>query len=250
MRKLLLLIVVSVGLIAGVSSASAARHHKKRTGVHPSANVTCRLRKRPGPPGRHEHRGDGGLQPFHRRKLYWQYTASTSGSVTDIEAYAGRDGKLTVGLYSDSNGRPQKLLAMEALISRTKASAWNDVTVGSATVTAGTKYWLAWQGTDSFRDRRSGNCTTVGGNKSIGGIRSSAGARGGRTSGSCPASFYVDGAASTASAICLPPPSPVAPSNTTAPSISGCASGWGRAGGHERDLDWRPRRSTSSVKWS
>ena len=216
MRKLLLLIVVSVGLIAGVSSASAARHHEKRTGVHPSANVAVSANDPVllGDTNVEATADSNGSSPEA-----WQYTASTSGSVTDIEAYAGRGtGKLTVGLYSDSNGRPQKLLAVGS-ISRTKASAWNDVTVGSATVAAGTKYWLAWQGTDSFRDRRSGNCTTIGGNRSIGGIGSSWSTRW-TASGSCPASFYVDGTASTASAL-PPPPSPVAPSNTTAPSISG-----------------------------
>ena len=199
MRKLLLLIVVSVGLMDGVSSATAARHHKKRSGTNPSAKVVVSADDP-------VLLGDTNVEPTTdsngSQPEAWQYTASTSGSVTDVEAYDARGtGRLTVGLYSDSNGHPQKLLATGS-IARTKASAWNDVTVGSATVTAGTKYWLAWQGTDSFRDRLSGNCSTVGSNKSIGMLGSSWSTRW-TASGFCPASFYVNGTASTVS---TPPP--------------------------------------------
>lgn len=145
----------------------------------------------------------------------WEYTATTSGTATDIEVYdASGTAKTTVGLYSSSGSNPSKLLS-SASIAKPKSGAWNDVTIPNVQVTAGTVYWLAIQGDISFKDKGSSakGCTTVVSSSSISATWKTSQS----FSSYCPASFYVNGTTSTPP----PPPPPVGPSNTVLPSISG-----------------------------
>jgi hypothetical protein len=63
---------------------------------------------------------------------------------------------VVVGLYTDSAGNPGALLS-QATITSPVAGAWNTIAVPAASVTAGTKYWIAvlgptGTGTVQFRD--------------------------------------------------------------------------------------------------
>lgn len=127
----------------------------------------------------------------------WQYTATTSGTTTDAEIYDAKGtAKITVGLYANtSSNKPGKLLAVGSLSK--SVVGWDNVTVGSAAVVAGTKYWLAFQGNDSFRDAGAGaSCSTVGSTGNIGAVGSSW-TTAWTDNGYCPASFYVNGTTGT-----------------------------------------------------
>ena len=79
----------------------------------------------------------------------FSYTATGSGTTSDIELYVNTGTtatKLYLGLYADNGGEPGALLASGALSSPV-SSAWNDVSVGSTAVTAGSTYWIALLGT-------------------------------------------------------------------------------------------------------
>ena len=77
------------------------------------------------------------------------YQATASGTTSDIEFYVNSGttaSKLLLGIYADANGKPGSLLTSGSVASP-KAQAWNDVGVGSVTVTAGNTYWIALLGT-------------------------------------------------------------------------------------------------------
>jgi hypothetical protein len=67
-------------------------------------------------------------------------TLSEAGTVTHIDFYSGVSGNVKVGIYSDSSG-PSSLLVGPVEKTGSTAGAWNDVTVTSTALTAGT-YWL------------------------------------------------------------------------------------------------------------
>jgi hypothetical protein len=93
------------------------------------------------------------------------YTAGTSGTVSKLAVYV--DGtstatKLVVGLYANKSGDVPGALLTQATLNNPTADAWNTVSVPTAAITAGTKYWIAVLGPASsgvlrFRD------TSVGG---------------------------------------------------------------------------------------
>ncbi len=90
-------------------------------------------------------------------------TATTTGSVSSLSVYVDSTSKATTlvaGLYADNSGHPGTLLTQGSLTAPT-AGSFNQITVPSATVTAGSTYWLsvlgpAGAGTLEFRDARSG----------------------------------------------------------------------------------------------
>jgi hypothetical protein len=161
--------------------------------------------------------GDSTLESFSdsngaTQAQAWPYTATVTGTTTDIEFYddSHQASTVHVGLYSDASGRPGTLLASASVASPT-VGAWHDFSIPSVAITAGTKYWLAVAGA-GFRDNPSGSCTTVGNSK--GGITSTW-ANAFSVAGYCPASFYVDGTATgtttststtTSSTTTTPPP--------------------------------------------
>jgi hypothetical protein len=130
----------------------------------------------------------------------FQYTATTTGTVTSITVYIDLTNAATtavVGLYANAaNDTPGTLLA-KGTITSLASGAWNTVAVPAASVTAGTKYWLALlgpsgSGTIRFRDTASGggksktsnqsNLTTLPANWSTGGSATQS-----------PASIYASG---------------------------------------------------------
>lgn len=100
----------------------------------------------------------------------FQYLASTSGTGNVLYVYidaANQATKLQVGLYSNSTGNDPGTLLSQATITSPVGGAWNSVTIPSATITAGFKYWIAilspaGSGTAFFRDTSNGtrNVTT------------------------------------------------------------------------------------------
>ena len=90
-------------------------------------------------------------------------TASASGSATKLKVYVGGGTSATsliAGVYTDSSGHPRSLVTTGTLSSPAKG-AWVTVTVPAASLTSGTKYWIALLGRGGkleIRDRSSSTC--------------------------------------------------------------------------------------------
>ena len=149
------------------------------------------------------------------------YQAAASGTSTDIELYVNSGtaaSKLLLGIYSGANGKPDSLLASGS-IAKPRAGVWNDVHIGSVTVTAGKTYWIALLGTGGkidFRDTWGGSGASY--------IESAAGLSAlpatyssGTEYSASPASAYVMGLAGGQASTNGSAP----PSGTTAPVITG-----------------------------
>ncbi len=92
----------------------------------------------------------------------FQTTASASGTLSSLLVYLDTTSTATrvyLGLYADNAGHPGALLSQGNSTSLTKG-AWNTIPTTGATITSGTKYWIAILGTTSgtvaFRDGRGG----------------------------------------------------------------------------------------------
>jgi outer membrane protein assembly factor BamB len=91
-------------------------------------------------------------------------TATTSGTVSSLTVYldaSSQAAKVVAGLYTENAGHPGTLLTQGSTTAPT-AGAWNQITVGAAAVTAGTKYWIGVLGPTGtgeiqFRDAPSGS---------------------------------------------------------------------------------------------
>ena len=150
----------------------------------------------------------------------FSYTAAASGATSDIELYVNSGTtatKVFVGVYSNSSGMPGSLLASGSIASP-KAGAWNDVSVGQATITQGTAYWIALLPTGgqlNYFDSAGGASATASYVESNEGLSSlpSSYASGDEWTAS-PASIYVNGQAAAADP---------APSNSGVPVVSGSA---------------------------
>jgi hypothetical protein len=85
----------------------------------------------------------------------FQFTAGASGTAKHLWLYVEPTNAATtlhLGLYTNASNHPQTLLTSA---SATPTTGWNDLTVASASVTSGTKYWIAVLGTGGtmrFRD--------------------------------------------------------------------------------------------------
>jgi hypothetical protein len=151
----------------------------------------------------------------------FEYTAATTGTVHSLDLYvnAGNTAPLIdVGLYSNVSGHAGALLAA-GVINAPAVSAWNAVAVSPVAVSAGTVYWLAAlapTGTLAVRDVPSGSVPSQ--NSASDSLSALPDAwSSGASWANSPASFY----ASTESV--ESPPPPAAPSEKTAPAISGSA---------------------------
>src|SRR5690242_2883083 len=114
--------------------------------------------------------GDQAVEPYADQNgggipQAWRIDNMSAGTAGSISFYVDRGNAATgmsVGLYSNSNGHPSRLLA-QGTVSSLTGGAWNRVTLGTQpTLTAGT-YWLAAVGTGGalgFDDRLSGSCDT------------------------------------------------------------------------------------------
>jgi outer membrane protein assembly factor BamB len=94
----------------------------------------------------------------------FQTTATATGTFSSMLVYVDASStatKIYLGLYADNNGHPGALLTQGNSSSLT-AGAWNTISVSSANVSSGTKYWIAILGTTSgtpfFRDHANGAC--------------------------------------------------------------------------------------------
>jgi len=76
----------------------------------------------------------------------FQYTADQTGTVRQLVVYldaSSNASKVVLGLYADSGaGSPSTLLA-QGTITAPVSGTWNAVTVPSASVVAGSRYWIA-----------------------------------------------------------------------------------------------------------
>jgi hypothetical protein len=94
----------------------------------------------------------------------FQYTASASGTVNQLSLYIDASSAATqaiIGLYTNTgSNNPGNLLTQGTIASPVKG-AWNSISVSAASVTSGTKYWIAvlgpvGAGTLWIRDAASG----------------------------------------------------------------------------------------------
>ena len=75
----------------------------------------------------------------------YPYTAVSSGQTNKLFLYVASTNtasEIHVGLYSTSGSNPSTLLA-SGVVSNPTVNAWNNVSIPSVSVTAGTKYWIA-----------------------------------------------------------------------------------------------------------
>ena len=77
------------------------------------------------------------------------FISPVSGDVTEIginvtTADATATTKLSIGIYSDSNGAPDSLLALGVMNSTSTGSSFQTSFSGTATLVAGTQYWYMW----------------------------------------------------------------------------------------------------------
>ena len=95
----------------------------------------------------------------------FEYTALASGGGSKFNVYLDPNNgaaQVVVGIYTDNGSdNPGSLLA-QATITAPVAGAWNTIALPSATITSGTKYWLAilspsGSGSVWFRDHPSGS---------------------------------------------------------------------------------------------
>lgn len=80
----------------------------------------------------------------------FQYNAIASGAVNQISVYLDGSStatKVVIGLYADASDQPGSLLTQGTVLDPTPGT-WNTAWVPAATVTAGTKYWIALLGPD------------------------------------------------------------------------------------------------------
>jgi hypothetical protein len=94
----------------------------------------------------------------------FQYAAGASGVADTIAIYVDTGNaaaQVVVGLYTNSAGNAPGSLLTQATLANPAAGAWNSVAVPSASISAGTQYWIAvlgpsGSGTVRFRDVASG----------------------------------------------------------------------------------------------
>ena len=146
------------------------------------------------------------------------FSTSTGGTTTSISVYV--DGSnaantLVVGLYSDRKGDPGSLLT-QGSSSFVVGGVWNQVPIGSISVSSRRTYWVAVLGQGgqlAFRDRVAGPCTSeTSAQTSLTSLPLSWQA--GAQRSTCPISAYVNGYPAGGTAT----PSP---SNMTLPAITG-----------------------------
>lgn len=125
------------------------------------------------------------------------YTATVSGTATNLNAYLDSRTGVKLGLYSDASSKPGTLLDSGSVTSN--AAGWVQVPLtGGVQITAGTRYWIAiapnGSSTPSYRDTSGGSNLDYTGS---GGLPATFTTNGHWSSD--PASAYVGGNAQTTS---------------------------------------------------
>ena len=148
------------------------------------------------------------------------FSNSNAGTTASIDVYLDSMNAaktLVVGLYSNKSGHPGSLLAHGSL-SSPAAGSWNQVSIGSATVSAGRTYWVTVLGTGGrlgFRAHANGSCSSqTSYQTTLTSLPSSW--RTGASYSACPISAYVNGYLTSSQTISLP-------SNTAVPAVTGTA---------------------------
>src|SRR5947209_601037 len=96
----------------------------------------------------------------------FSFVASSSGTASAINLYLDAQSTastVVVGLYSDTGGQPDSLLAAGTTASP-QPGAWNSIDVDSVLISAGSTYWvtvLGLDGTVAFRDSNADSCSSV-----------------------------------------------------------------------------------------
>ena len=136
-------------------------------------------------------------------------TASAAGTVTQVSVYVDPSStapQLVAGLYANSGSHPGALLG-QGTLNAPVAGAWNNVQIGSVSVTSGAVYWIAIlgpSGTLHFRDRCCGNGGAVETSSQLSLTSLPATWATGASYKDGPASVYAAGSGAT-----LPPPSQI-----------------------------------------
>jgi hypothetical protein len=97
------------------------------------------------------------------------FTAVASGNVTNLSIYINSNNTATqvlLGLYSNTASNTPGSLITSGVISNPVKGAWNSITVPPASVTSGSKYWIAvlgpaGMGTAEFLDAVTGSASIV-----------------------------------------------------------------------------------------
>lgn len=97
------------------------------------------------------------------------FTAVASGSVTNLSIYINSSNtasQVVLGLYSNTTSNTPGTLMTSAVLVNPVKSAWNSVTVPAASVTSGSKYWIAvlapvGMGTPEFMDAATGSASIM-----------------------------------------------------------------------------------------
>jgi len=93
-------------------------------------------------------------------------TAMSSGQLSSVTLYVDTPNsakQITIGVYSNSSGRP-KLLLTQGSISAIQSGAWNTIPLPPISVTSGIAYWIALlntSGTLYFRDATTRGCSSI-----------------------------------------------------------------------------------------
>jgi hypothetical protein len=146
------------------------------------------------------------------------YTATVTGTATNVNVYLDSTDGVALGLYADKSQKPGARLDHASVASN--SAGWVTLPLSAAVqITSGTRYWIAIAATSSrrtigYRDAGSSGSTL---DYSGSGLANPYGIQ--QQWNSNPASAYVGGTASTP-----PPPPPAAPTNTVRPVVSGTAS--------------------------
>ena len=91
------------------------------------------------------------------------YRTSSSGTARQLSVYldaSSTASQVILGLYTNGNGHPARLLA-QGLTNHPTKGAWNSVTIPATNLSPGTRYWIAilapsGAGAIQFRDRSTG----------------------------------------------------------------------------------------------
>lgn len=147
------------------------------------------------------------------------YMAALTGQAQSIAVYVDSHNTATTliaGVYTDHGGAPGSLIT-QARLRSPQAGAWNTISVPSAPVTDGQRYWIALLGRGghlSFRDRTGGPCDSQTSRQSALSTLP-AGWQSQTRWNTCPASAYVGGTATPASVTTTTSPTTTTPPPTT-----------------------------------
>jgi hypothetical protein len=92
-------------------------------------------------------------------------TATATGPLPALRVYlddTNRATTLVAGIYADAGGHPSSRIA-QGTVSSPQPGAWSTVDLNDASVSEGTRYWVAVLGsggTLAFRDRSDGSCSS------------------------------------------------------------------------------------------